>query len=187
VRSACSHTCRWCGKTLRTQRGLESHLLQTRACHRRVTAPHRHPVDAQSLDANETEIDILDLGNDNIGDANPPHPEMSSYPEDPHDDDPVRADNNDNIDRSAAPLNPRPLQYAVRQLDADSQPRIYEQGHTRWEELKSNEDPANPFYPWESKTEFELVKWLSTTPHSQASIDDFLRLNWVCNSIRSYS
>jgi hypothetical protein len=51
---------------------------------------------------------------------------------------------------------------------------------TCYESLKSSEDPANPSAPWASEDEWELAKWLMTVHISQATVDRFLRLDWVC-------
>lgn len=54
-----------------------------------------------------------------------------------------------------------------------------------WEELRSIKDRNNPFHPWHSQMEYELVEWLATSQLSQAAIDRFLKLNWVSNVLCS--
>ncbi|KAF9513021.1 hypothetical protein BS47DRAFT_1269347, partial [Hydnum rufescens UP504] len=41
------------------------------------------------------------------------------------------------------------------------------------------ENPQQPFYPWASLDEFEVVDWLSSSGLSQAKINEFLNLSWV--------
>jgi hypothetical protein len=190
------YTCRWCGRILKTLQGLASHQTQAYACRRakrdfenqKATqwATSRVIEREDSLEP-QMDMDLNDFGVSDAGD-NPQRPERSTGEEDSHSQHhSAAADRTD--DGPAPPLNPSSSRYAVRQLDANSQPRVYRMGQTRWEELRSSEDPDNPFYPWKSQKEYELVEWLATSQLSQAAIDRFLKLNWVsniCNAQRQH-
>ena len=65
--------------------------------------------------------------------------------------------------------------------DSDAGHCYRNQQPTCYESLKSNEDPTSPSAPWASEDEWELAKWLMSVHISQAIIDRFLRLGWVCN------
>ena len=51
---------------------------------------------------------------------------------------------------------------------------------TCFEELRASENSACPSAPWASEEEWELAKWLMSVHISQAAIDRFLKLPWVC-------
>ena len=50
---------------------------------------------------------------------------------------------------------------------------------TLWERMRAAEDPNDPFFPFHSAEEFEIVQYLATAKLSQASIDQFLQLSFV--------
>jgi hypothetical protein len=50
---------------------------------------------------------------------------------------------------------------------------------TQWSAIQDLQESPNPFHPWTSHGEFELVNWLSTSKLSQGAIDCFLRLSVV--------
>jgi hypothetical protein len=54
-----------------------------------------------------------------------------------------------------------------------------DQPQTKWEQMKAAENPDQPYYPWESLEEFELVDWLASSELLQAKINTFLALAWV--------
>jgi len=191
--SSSGNTCFWCKKQLPTLKGLSSHLSQAKLCRKaqkqydatHITGQHtstRSPDTTPSVLGNletdtegqqPTDNDIEMADHLNFHSNNTPshvqyHPELP-IPEGSAGDAPM-------------PLNPtssKTNHYWVKPLDNESKPKVLGHTRTRWEQMRSNEDPANPFAPWNSKEEYELVEWLATSGLSQAAIDRFLNLNWV--------
>ena len=57
-------------------------------------------------------------------------------------------------------------------------------GHQRtlWQRMNDQEQAGQPYAPWNSKAEWELVCWLSSTQLSRSNIDNFLKLHWASAS-----
>ncbi len=64
-------------------------------------------------------------------------------------------------------------------MDADAGRPLPGQTETLWDKMMSQEDCGQPYSPFESKEEWELVYWLSTEGLSQGAINCFLKLRWV--------
>ncbi|KAF9503180.1 hypothetical protein BS47DRAFT_1310148 [Hydnum rufescens UP504] len=52
--------------------------------------------------------------------------------------------------------------------------------------MKAAENPNQPYYPWESLEEFELVDWLASSGLLQVKINKFLALAWTQHSPLSF-
>lgn len=57
--------------------------------------------------------------------------------------------------------------------------RVYGKQPTKWEHLRSNEDPTRPFAPWADEEEFELVKWYISARLKKKDIDVHIKLRIV--------
>jgi len=58
---------------------------------------------------------------------------------------------------------------------------------TFFHQIKANEDPIQPYFPFRSKTEWEMAAWLSESDLSQQKIDDFFKLQYVSPNLSSDS
>lgn len=50
---------------------------------------------------------------------------------------------------------------------------------SQFERRRRSEDPRHKFFPFASESEWELVKWLTSSGLSKAAIDRFCKLGWV--------
>jgi hypothetical protein len=64
-------------------------------------------------------------------------------------------------------------------LECEEDACTYGSGKTQWEWISQLLDSDSPYYPWYSKEEFELVRWILDANLSQADIDHFLKLSFV--------
>lgn len=197
------HTCYWCKKPLRTLKGLHSHISQSPQCRQNqqtsalagianasgsnATVVPATPHSGSSPSPERDEAAIINRENsepiDNVDDRMLDSrtstilplltPNLNLQP---------GSSESEGGHNAPPPLNPMSSKtdhFWVRQLDREDAPKIYGMTSTRWEEMRADEDPANPFAPWQSKEEYELVQWLAAAGISQAAIDEFLRMSWV--------
>jgi len=189
------HHCPHCGRgPFVGERGLTGHISKMRRC-REVRSRLASAVDANGghspspTGMTEPEFDQMDM--DYLG----YHPSSSAdndrTPADAADknlDEPPDVNNAQTSgDTGPEPLNPHQnITYLVKKVSGaakifvDSEPSV--RPATQWDRLKSLENPQQPFHPWASLEEFEVVDWLSSSGLSQAKINDFLNLSWVRGS-----
>jgi hypothetical protein len=182
------HSCPHCGRgPFVSERGLTGHISKMRHC--REARGHLAAANANGehrpspAGLAEQESDRMDEDEDHPGH----HPTNLFASDDMAADldEPPNVNNSSNSgDAGPEPLNPQQnTSYIIKKISGaakifdDSEPSI--QPETQWDRLKSLENPRQPFHPWASLDEFEVVDWLSSSGLSQAKIDDFLNLSWV--------
>lgn len=85
---------------------------------------------------------------------------------------------NDDSNEHRPPLNPKSLGFRHKR-HRDAAKTYGDRQQTQWEQIEAAEDPNQPYHPWNSLEEYELVDWLATSKLSQAAIDKFLALTSV--------
>jgi hypothetical protein len=80
-------------------------------------------------------------------------------------------------DRDESQVNPLDNNYVIRS-NPNSAATFGNPVKTRWFEYRTQMgfDSSNPFAPWKSLEEFQLVEWLIFSKLSQGSINRFLQL-----------
>jgi hypothetical protein len=67
---------------------------------------------------------------------------------------------------------------SIDQLDSG---HVYGSSSTKWvQQLRKERDPTNPFFPFATKTEWELAWWATRIGLSRQDMDDFFHMDLVC-------
>ncbi|KAJ3503514.1 hypothetical protein NLJ89_g8395 [Agrocybe chaxingu] len=175
-----SYSCQFCYRALRTPQGLQSHFSQSAAC----AAELKQLYEVVSQDHAATGEEQPHEPSDVLMDA---HPALTEdYPASPPPPPSQRATVAD-VDDSEEPNMPPHTTDDLENCWIEDYPEDRKAGlaglpcQTSFEYLrrKQQEAKVEPWAPFESKSEWELARWLMTSNVSQNKIDMFLKLESI--------
>jgi hypothetical protein len=179
--------CPYCSEAVKVAGGgLSNHFLRSPSCRRQRDKPGN-----TSKNVNGQDAEISGLGDHSTGSPGPSEAPLGN--EDP---DSERAGmertgiNGQNMEQDEDQTTVPGCRTEQGHAMGDTSYVIYEDsdaGHVRrdrqrtvFESLRDNKDPTNPSAPWKNEDEWALAEWLMSIQISQAIINRFLKLNWVC-------
>ncbi|KAF7361034.1 hypothetical protein MSAN_01133800 [Mycena sanguinolenta] len=189
--------CDYCSARLTSQKGLRSHIQQTRACRQKQNARYLD-VESSESDADPDEAEPpstaaaspaaysdvpMDVGDEEIN-ADPPFNEPLAEDTPPSEPDPLESAN------PRPPKRRRPTVEEVEDEDdiwvqdfpAKSEAgKVYGVCETQFEKIlrEQKETGQAPWNPCQSEEEWDLLRWLMTSGVSQSKRDEFLKLRVI--------